>query len=126
MAVSPQSGEVDIDFDRIFTHSCAHRHEGTCNRGKEIAPAKLPAEPAKRARAGRQAGRQPGQAGKQASRQGGKQPSSQAVKQANRQQGRGKLPAEGDLGQFLKLGKNPLCLAAYLGKNAWILRGGSD
>ena len=96
-------------------HNCADRLRVISNGGRESPPAKPPGEPGER-QAGKQAGRQAGhQATSQAGRQPGKQASRQGGKQANRQQGRGKLPAEGDLGQFLKLGKNPLCLAAYLG-----------
>ena len=66
-----QSGEVDIDFDRIFTHSYDPRIRVTCNGGEgQSLPAKPPAGPATRRR---QAGRQPArQAGKEASSQAGK------------------------------------------------------
>ena len=81
---------------------------------------------------GRQAGSQPDrQASRQAPRQPGKQEGKEAKeegscqvagsrqaaggKQASRQATHRQAPAEGDLGQFLKPGKNPLCLAAYLG-----------
>ena len=90
-----QSGEVNIDFDRIFTHSYDPRIRVTCNR--EEAKASQPSH-------------QQSQPGRQAARQAGKQA---------RRQGTGKLAAEGDLGQFLRLGKNPLCLAAYLGKKLY-------
>ena len=106
-----QSGEVDIDFDRIFTHSYDPRIRVTCNR--EEAKASQPSHQQGQPHAGgRQASSQPG---RQAARQASKQARRQAAKRERRQQGTGKLAAEGDLGQFLKLGKNPLCLAAYLG-----------
>ena len=66
-------------------------------------PAKAPGKPGE-GQASRQAGHQAtSQAGRQAARQAGKQ----ARRQAD--------AIQGDLGQFLKPGKNPLCLAAYLG-----------
>ena len=73
-------------------------------------------EKAKASQPSRQQG-QPHAGGRQTGSQPGKQARRQAAKRERRQQGTGKLAAEGDLGQFLKLGKNPLCLAAYLGKN---------
>ena len=60
MAISPQSGALDIDFDRIFTHNCAGRLRVISNGGRQAA-----GQPA------RQAGSQPA-----------RQPASQAASQA--------------------------------------------
>ena len=67
-------------------NKCADRLRVIFNGGRESTTPKQP---------GRQAGRQPGN-------QAGRHAASQAGRQAAQ-------PAEGDLGQFLKLGKNPLC-----------------
>ena len=81
-----QSGEVDIDFDRIFTHP---RIRLTCNREESRS---FPAGPAASQVAGRQgvtqaAGRQPvRQAGNQTTSQAGRKPGKQASGQANKQQ----------------------------------------
>ena len=150
-----QSGDLDINFDRIFTcknaylqkskpffdaqggrayrnrpfrcrvarststltayllHKLTTRFRVISNGGRQNPPAKAPGKPGER-QAGRQAARQAGrraggQAGHQATSQAGRQPGKQARRQAD--------AIQGDLGQFLRLGKNPLCLAAYLGKN---------
>ena len=57
------------------------------------------------------------QAARQASRQGGNQPGSQATSQAACKQARRQADAlQGDLGQFLRLGKNPYAWQHIWGK----------
>ena len=88
-------------------HKSADRLRVISNWGKESTTPKQPSRQAAR-QAGRQAARQPGrwQAGSQAAKQAGRQAGRQAAKQ----------PAQGDLGQFLGLGKNPYAWQHIWGK----------
>ena len=83
MAISPQSGALDIDFDRIFTHNCAGRLRVISNGGRQAA-----GQPA------RQAGSQPA---RQPASRAASQPSSRA---ASHQPASQPKTAEGDFGQF--------------------------